>query len=125
MRSLDILLASGLAIRVATVPAPHDPDSFIKAHGGPAFDQLIAHAEGFFDYYLNRLCVTHDLATDKGRTAVLKAMGEATQKTNDAVTVDKYAQKTAARLGVAPESMRAEFKKIAAAKPKYLKNCHN
>ncbi|MBI5801152.1 MAG: DNA primase [Verrucomicrobia bacterium] len=120
VRSLDILLASGLAIRVATVPAPHDPDSFIKAYGGPAFDQLIANAEGFFDYYLNRLCVTHDIATDKGRTAVLKAMAEATQKTNDAVTVDKYAQKTAARLGVAPESMRAEFKKVAAAKPKFI-----
>ena len=120
VRSLDILLASGLAIRVATVPAPHDPDSYIKAHGGPAFEQLIANAEGFFDYYLNRLCVTHDIATDKGRTAVLKAMAEATQKTGDAVTVDKYAQKTAARLGVAPESMRAEFKKIAAAKPKFV-----
>ena len=116
VRSLDILLASGLAIRVATVPAPDDPDSFIKAHGGPAFAQLIANAEGFFDYYLNRLCVTHDIATDKGRTAVLKAMAEATQKTGDAVTVDKYAQKTAARLGVAPESMRAEFKKLG--KPK-------
>ncbi|NBV25109.1 MAG: DNA primase [Proteobacteria bacterium] len=120
VRSLDILLGSGLAIRVATVPAPHDPDSFIKANGGAAFEQLIAKAEGFFDYYLNRLCVTNDIATDKGRTAVLKAMAEATQKTNDAVTVDKYAQKTAARLGVAPESMRAEFKKIAAAKPKFV-----
>ena len=29
VRVLDSLLASGLAIRVATVPAPHDPDSFI------------------------------------------------------------------------------------------------
>ena len=120
VRSLDILLASGLAIRVATVPAPHDPDSFIKAHGGPAFDQLIAHAENFFDYYLNRLCATNDLGTDKGRSAVLKAMAEATQKTGNAVLTDTYAQKTAARLGVAPESMRAEFKKIAAAKPKFV-----
>jgi DNA primase len=119
VRSLDILLASGLAIRVATVPAPHDPDSYIKAHGGPAFAQLIERAENFFDYYLNRLCATNDLATDKGRAAVLKAMAEATQKTSNAVLTDTYAQKTAARLGVAPESMRAEFKKIAAAKPKF------
>jgi DNA primase len=29
-RVLDSLLGAGLAIRVATVPAPHDPDSFIK-----------------------------------------------------------------------------------------------
>ncbi len=40
VRSLDSLLASGLAIRVATVPAPHDPDSFIKEFGGGAFAQI-------------------------------------------------------------------------------------
>src|SRR5437879_3062006 len=56
VRSLDHLLGSGLAVRVAEVPTPHDPDSFIKAFGGQAFKQLIERAEGFFDYYLNRLC---------------------------------------------------------------------
>ena len=56
VRSLDSLLASGLAIRVATVPAPHDPDSFIKEFGGAAFAQLIEKARDFFDYYLDRLC---------------------------------------------------------------------
>ena len=30
LRSLDDLLASGLAIRVAVIPQPHDPDSFIR-----------------------------------------------------------------------------------------------
>src|SRR5207245_6156637 len=44
IRVLDSLLASGLAIRVATVPAPHDPDSFIKERGGSAFQELIAKA---------------------------------------------------------------------------------
>src|SRR4029434_11024011 len=42
VRVLDSLLASGLAIRVMTMPAPHDPDSFIKEHGGAAFQQLVA-----------------------------------------------------------------------------------
>src|SRR5204862_6176600 len=45
IRALDDLLASGLATRVATVPAPHDPDSFIKAFGGAAFQHLIERAE--------------------------------------------------------------------------------
>src|SRR5204863_9764564 len=53
VRVLDSLLASGLAIRVATIPAPHDPDSFIKEFGGAAFRQVIDKAEGLFDYYLN------------------------------------------------------------------------
>jgi DNA primase len=115
VRSLDSLLAAGLAIRVAVVPAPHDPDTYLKEFGGPAFQQLIDQAEGFFDYFLNRLCATHAIATDKGRTAVLHAMAEAVHKSGDAVTVDKYAQKTALRLGVSVEATRVEFKKISRA----------
>jgi len=117
VRVLDSLLSSGLAIRVATVPAPHDPDSFIKEQGGEAFQQLIAKADGFFDFYLNRLCATNDVATDKGRLAVVKDMTEALHKTGSAVLLDTYAQKTALRLGVASESVRAEFKKSARSKP--------
>ncbi|HET7623629.1 MAG TPA: CHC2 zinc finger domain-containing protein [Verrucomicrobiae bacterium] len=113
VRSLDHLLASGLAVRVAVVPAPHDPDSFIKANGGEAFRELIGRAEGFFDYYLNRLCATHEAATDKGRLAILTGMAEAVLKTGNGVLIDKYAQKTALRLGVSSDAVRAEFKKIS------------
>src|ERR1019366_7551343 len=116
-RSLDSLLASGLAIRVAVVPAPHDPDSFIKANGGPAFKQLIERAEGSFDYYLNRLCATNEVRTDKGRSAVLRGMAEAVHKTGNGVLIDKYAQKTALRLGVTPDAVRAEFRKLSRSKP--------
>jgi DNA primase len=104
VRALDSLLASGLAVRVASVPAPHDPDSFIKASGGEAFRALMEKAEGFFDYFLNQLCATNDVTSDKGRLAVLREMAEGTAKTNNVVLIDKYAQKTALRLGVTPDS---------------------
>lgn len=117
VRSLDHLLASGLAVRVAVVPPPHDPDSFIKASGGSAFKELIEGAAGFFDYYLDHLRATHDVASDKGRLAVLRGMAEAVHKTGNTVLVDKYAQKTALRLGVAPDAVRAEFRKLSRAKP--------
>jgi DNA primase len=112
VRSLDHLLASGLAVRVAVVPAPHDPDSFIKTNGGEAFRQLVENAEGFFDYYLNRLCKLDDANSDKGRNAISRGMAEAVHKTGNNVLVDKYAQKTALRLGVSPEAVRAEFSKF-------------
>jgi DNA primase len=116
VRSLDNLLSSGLAVRVAVVPAPHDPDSFIKASGAAAFKHLIERAEGFFDYYLNRLCATNEMTTDKGRLAVLRGMAEAVHKTGNGVLIDKYAQKTALRLGVTPDAVRAEFRKLSRAK---------
>ena len=112
VRSLDHLLAAELAVRVAVVPAPHDPDSFIKASGGEAFRALVESAEGFFDYLLKRLMATNDAATDKGRLAVLRGMAEALHKTGNSVLLDTHAQKTALRLGVAVDAVRKEFAKV-------------
>ena len=112
VRSLDHLLAAELAVRVAVVPPPHDPDSFVKNFGAEAFQELIKNAAGFFDYLLNRLCATNDAATDKGRLAILRSMAEALHKTGNNVLLDTHAQKTALRLGVPPEAVRAEFAKF-------------
>jgi len=111
VRSLDHLLAVDLAVRVAVMPAPHDPDSFIKEFGGAKFLEVIKGARGFFDYYLDRLCSQNDVTSDKGRLTILRAMSEAVHKTGNGVLVDTYAQKTALRLGVAAASVRSEFSK--------------
>jgi len=111
VRSLDHLLAAELAVRVAVVPAPHDPDSFIKTNGGEAFRTLVENAEGFFDYLLKRLLATNDATSDKGRLAILRGMAEALHKTGNSVLLDTHAQKTALRLGVAVDAVRKEFSK--------------
>ncbi len=112
-RSFDHLLESGVAVRVAVLPAPHDPDSFIRSEGAEKFRALLDKAEGFFDYLLKRLCQTHDTSGDRGRMAVVNGMAEAALKTGNRVLIDKYAQATALRLGVSPESVRAEFTRFA------------
>ncbi len=112
VRSLDHLLAAQLAVRVAVVPPPHDPDSFIKANGGSAFRTLIESAEGFFDYLLKRLCLTNETTSDKGRLAILQQMAEALHKTGNSVLLDTHAQKTALRLGVSVDAVRKEFTKV-------------
>ena len=115
VRVLDDLLGSGLAIRVATVPAPHDPDSYIKNFGVKAFEEVISKAEGFFDYYLGRLCANNDLGTDRGQQTVIKAMAEGVAKTKDQTLFDKYAQRTAARIGINPTSALQVFKRALGA----------
>lgn len=126
--ALDDLVGSGLAIRVATIPPPHDPDSYIKEHGAAAFQALIDNAEGFFDYYLKRLCATNDISTDKGQQEVVRAMAEAIGKTGDAFLVDRYARKTAATMGVNPLDPITWFRKAvakAAAKGGYRDEAHS
>jgi DNA primase len=113
VRVLDDLLHSGLAIRVASIPPPHDPDSFIKEFGAAAFNQLIQNAVGFFDFYLDLLCKQNDLRTDRGQKEVARAMSVALEKANDALLFERYARKTAARLGVDPVQAIAAFRKLA------------
>jgi DNA primase len=124
VRALDHLLAAELAVRVAVVPAPHDPDSFIKNFGGEAFRELVEKAEGFFDYLLKRLCILNDAQTDKGRLAILHGMAGALHKTNNSVLLDTHAQKTALRLGVSVDAVRKEFSKVKTA-PGYVRAGEN
>ena len=111
LRSLDDLLASGLAIRVAVIPQPHDPDSFIRENGAEAFRKLIDEAPGFFDFLINYLCQIHDANSDRGRVNIVQSMREAVQKTENSILIDTYAQKLSHRLGVAVDAVRTEFAK--------------
>jgi DNA primase len=111
IRSFDGLLGSGLAVRVASVPAPDDPDSFIKAHGAETFRGILNRAEGYFDFLLTHLSLENDTTMDRGRMTVVRAMGEAVNRTGNAVLLDTYAQKTAQRLRVSVDSVRTEFRK--------------
>src|SRR6185503_6209605 len=52
-----------VVVRVASIPTPHDPDSYIKEYGPEAFRELIAKAEGIFDFYLRLLCETNDVTS--------------------------------------------------------------
>lgn len=113
IRVFDHLVAAGLAIRVAVLPAPHDPDSYIKNFGPAAFQTLIKQAPGFFDFYLDRLCAQNDLQSDRGQLAVTQAMAEVLQKSDSKVLLDKYAQKTALKLGVSIDAIRAELGRAA------------
>ncbi len=110
VRSLDELLASGMHIRVAQVPAPHDPDSFIKEKGAAAFSAIVDSAPGFFDFYLNQLCVRNDVSSDRGKMEVVERMAEAVLKTQNPVLIDTYARTTALKLVVPPDAVRAYFK---------------
>jgi DNA primase len=122
IRSLDDLLASGLSIKIASIPPPEDPDSYIKKFGAEAFQKILAEAQGFFEFLLQNLITEHDVSSDRGRLAIVRIMGEALAKTGNSVLVDTHAQRTAQRLGVSAESVRAEFRKAGRAQTRMVEN---
>ncbi len=53
LRGLDLFVNSGLSVKVVTLPAGEDPDTFIRKAGADAFAQLEAGAPSLLDYALN------------------------------------------------------------------------
>lgn len=111
VRSADALMQAGLAIRVAQLPAEHDPDSFLRAQGADALRALIHQAPGFFGFFLQRLTERHDLASDRGRMEVAAKMLEWIEKVPNAVAQAGYLQQLARRLGVSEDALRSEIRK--------------
>ncbi len=121
VRALDGLLSSGVAIRVASIMAPDDPDTLIRSQGVDAFRQVLGRAVGFFDFYLHHLGAENETSSDRGRLVVLRSMAEVLRKSGNAVLTDTYAQRTAQRLGVDVNAVRAEFRKLEAAARKPMR----
>jgi len=53
LRGLDLFVNSGLSVKVVTLPAGEDPDTFVRKAGADGFTQLEAVAPSLLDYALN------------------------------------------------------------------------
>jgi DNA primase len=53
------------------LPAEHDPDSYVREHGAPAFDSFVAAAIPLSRQLVERACEGTDLASAEGRARML------------------------------------------------------
>ena len=117
VRSAEPLWEAGLALRVAVIPAGHDPDSFIKSQGGEKLRQLIADGESFFAYLLKRLSHQHDPSSERGKIQIVRQMAEWLARIPSPVLLATYAQQTAQRLDVPEDAIRQELQKRQRSRP--------
>jgi DNA primase len=54
-RSFEIFVEAGLLGRGAFLPKDHDPDSFVRAHGKEALEEILSQAVPLADYYFTWL----------------------------------------------------------------------
>lgn len=103
-RSLGALLSVNLLVRVAEIPAGHDPDSLIREQGAAAFAGRIAAARDFFDFQMDRHVTAPDFATPHGKAQFARRMAESVSLLTDRVLRENVAAKVASRIGVPAET---------------------
>jgi len=54
-RGIDILTSKGLSVKIAVLPTPYDPDSFLRKMGKEAFLKILEQKKPIFDYQMELL----------------------------------------------------------------------
>jgi DNA primase len=54
-RGIDILTKKGLSVKIAVLPSPYDPDTYLRKKGREAFLEILEQKKPIFDYQLELL----------------------------------------------------------------------
>ena len=109
-RSLDALLENDFIIKVIELPPGEDPDSLVRRDGKEQFDERIANARDFFDYWIDREIANTDLTSMGAKIQAARNLAATVSRLHDPLLRGEVVNKASARLGVAP----ADFESLLA-----------
>lgn len=100
LRSLDLFLEEDMNVRIATLSAGEDPDSFIQKYGIDPFKDCLKKANHFFDFKLTMLLNQYGSTTPESRASVCREMIMSFEKIKSEVVKDGYYRTLAVRLNL-------------------------
>src|SRR5215475_12482792 len=114
-RSLDALLQGDLIVRVVELPPGEDPDSLVRRDGKEQFDERVANARDFFDYWIDREIASVDLTSMGAKIQSARNLAATVSRVHDPVLRGEIVNKASARLGVPPADFESLLAKHARA----------
>lgn len=103
----------GLRLKVATLTAGHDPDTYLRAEGAPAFEARCASARNLLLYALDRIFSEEDTATPRGKNTSVARIALLLSKVQDADEGIELGREAARRLGVDPSDLWTQAQRLA------------
>jgi DNA primase len=108
--------AGTLRVKVALLPAGHDPDTFLREHGAAAFTERIAAARSLLSYALDRTITAADAGEGaRGRTNLFARVALMLAKVTDAAEAASLAREAALKLGVDATQLWIEAQRLSTA----------
>ena len=115
-RSLDLLLAKGLRIRILRLADGLDPDDFVRKEGGDVYRRLLASAPHFWEYLIAEAGRRNDLDEPAMKANAVNDVMQYVVKLQDRVEQLEVARAVAAAFKV-PESIIFERLKLSPRRP--------
>ena len=112
-RSIDLLLAEGMQVRIVELDGGLDPDEYCKQRGPEAYLQRVDGAKGYFYWLADRARAKHDMRTSEGKVAVLNFLLPKVQGISDSLERMTVANDVASYIGVDKGMVLDHFKRAA------------
>ena len=105
-RSIELLVAEGLDVRVLELPAGSDPDDRVRSIGGEAHAKALDEAPGFFEYLLRIARKEHDTSSPTGRLAAFNDLLPLVTTVQDRFLREQLEDAACDGLGIKPGLVR-------------------
>jgi DNA primase len=106
--------AGSLRVKVALLPAGHDPDTFLREQGAAAFTERIAAARSLLSYALDRTITAAEGGDGaRGRTNLFARVALMLAKVTDAAEAASLAREAALKLGVDATQLWIEAQRLS------------
>ena len=110
-RSIDLLLAEGMQVRIVELDGDLDPDEYCKERGAEAYQERVDGAKGYFYWLADRARAKHDMRTSEGKVAVLNFLLPKVQSITDQLERMTIANDVAGYIGVDRGMVLDHFRK--------------
>jgi DNA primase len=115
-RSIDLLLAKGLRIRILKLEGGLDPDDYVRKEGGEVYSKLLANAPYFWQYLMTEAARLYDLDQPTTKANAVNDVLQYVSKIEDRVEQIEVARAVAEGFKV-PESAIFERLKVTPRRP--------
>src|SRR5262245_32784500 len=115
-RSIDLLLAKGLRVRILKLADGLDPDDYVRKEGGEVYSRILAAAPYFWQYLMSEAAKQYDLSEPSMKAAAVNDVVQHVIKIEDRVEQLEVARAVAEGFKV-PESLILERLKISPRRP--------
>jgi DNA primase len=100
LRGLDLFVNSGLGVKVVSLPAGEDPDTYVRKEGPESFARLEEQAPSLLDFALEHNLKTAESSTIEGRIRSVDEVLRILQKSEHPIEREERIRLVAERLGI-------------------------
>jgi len=105
LRGLDLFVNSGLGVKVVTLPAGDDPDTYVRKEGPEAFTRLEQQAPSLLDFALEHSLKTAEGSTIEGRIRSVDEILRILQKSEHPIEREERIRLVAERFGISQQHL--------------------